>query len=112
MLNFYFTGVTRDMYATVSYTNHSGEEKSYRVETADFFRNNNAYQARVNDLAIADGNTLVTCTVYKADGSVYAQATDTMNSYVARALNAGEKYQWMESIAKFSASAYNYLRNR
>ncbi len=63
----------------------------------------------MNDLAIADGNTQVTCTVYNADGSQHAKVTDSMNSYLARAL---ETYPWMESIAKFSASAYNYLRSR
>lgn len=106
-LNFYFTGVTDDMTATVSYTDHTGNEVSVDVKPV---KNNSTYQVSVEDLAVADGNTEITCTVYNADDSEYASMTDSINSYVSRATRDNQN-EWLEYIAKVSTSAYNYLHS-
>lgn len=106
-LNLYFTGVTEGMYAEVSYTNHLGN--SVTNEPVALKKNNRTHQVSVENLVVADGDTKITCTVYNADGTVYTSVTDSINSYVYR---AKESYSWLESIAKFSSSAYAYLHTK
>ena len=103
-LNFYFTGVQEGMTAKVTYTDHLGN--SVTDEPVEFKKNNSTYQASVEGLVVADGDTAITCKVYNQDGSEYTSVTDSINSYVFR---AKESYPWLENIAKFSASAYDYL---
>lgn len=106
VLNFYFTGVTNGMYAQIEYTGHYGKKVSYRAEYTDFVKNNSTYKLSVDGLAVSDGNTLVTCTVYNADGSQYASVTDSVNSYLARFKT---EHPWMEYVVRFISSTYNYL---
>ena len=105
-LNFYFTGVKSGMYAMISYTDYCNKAEEYRMEYTDFVKNNRAHKVSVDTLAVADGNTMVTCTVYNADRSVYAEVKDSMNSYLARFM---DEYPLMESIAKFISSTHDYM---
>ena len=106
VLNFYFTGITEGMYAQISYTDYLGKAVSYRVEYTDFVANNNTHKLSANKLAVADGNTLVTCTVYNADGTQYASVTDSMTSYLARFL---PEHPWFGYMVKFISSTHDYM---
>ena len=81
--------------------NHNGK----KVEETLAVENNNGYSmVSVNSLAIADYRTLVTVTLYNADGSVAGSAVDSMASYVARS-----KTDLGKAIMKFGSSAYAYF---
>ena len=89
------------MYAEVTYTNYRGVAKT---ETLAVENNNGYAMVSVNSLAFADYETMVTCTLYNADGTVAGSATDSMASYAARANNTLAK-----ALMKFCASAYAYF---
>ena len=89
------------MYAEVTYTNYRGVAKT---ETLAVENNNGYAMVSVNSLAFADYETMVTCTLYNADGTVAGSATDSMASYAARANN-----ELADALMKFCASAYAYF---
>ena len=89
------------MYAVVTYTDHNGKSVSNTLAV----ENNAGFtMVSVNSLAIADYRTLVTCTVYNADGEIVGSAVDSMESYVARSGN-----DLGAAIMRFGASAYAYF---
>ena len=91
-------------YALVSYTDHTGTEKSnIRLEGK---KNNSVYEFVLNEIVVADGRCLLTIEFYKADGTKVLTVQDSMESYTAR--NA-DIYPLAEKMLAFSDSAYNYL---
>ena len=106
LLTPYFNNITPDMYAIVSFTDHLGVVHETRVEGSDFLPNGNMYGVVCNELVVADGDQLVTVTVYDAEGNVVASASDTVNSYLARQMGGAEIF---EMVAKFTTSAYAYF---
>jgi hypothetical protein len=106
-LTMYFNNITPDMYAVVSFTDHKGEAHETRVEGSAFAKyNDGIYGVDVDELVVADGNQLVTVTVYDADGNVVATAIDSVNSYAARQAGSNELF---EMVAKFTTSAYAHF---
>ena len=106
-LTMYFQKITTDMYAVVSYTDHDGNAQELTVSGSDFAQyNENIYGVTVETLAVADGDQLVTVTVYDADGNAVAGASDTVNGYLSRMMSGDEIF---EAIAKFTNSAYAYF---
>ena len=89
------------MTAVVTYTNYKGVAVTEIAQVED---NNGFAMVSVNSLAFADYETLVTITLYNADGTVAGSVTDSMASYAARANNALAK-----ALMKFGASAYAYF---
>ena len=64
---------------------------------------------RVNQIAVADGRTMVTVTVHKADGSVHGSVVDSLEGYIARVIDKEqEKAQLYKKILMFADSTYNY----
>ncbi len=107
MLTMYFTSITPDMYAVISFTDHKGNVHENRVEGDAFSKyNSTTYGVVVDDLVVADGDQLVTVRVYNADGSLVANASDTINSYAVRQGGSDPLYEMVE---KFTASAYAYF---
>jgi hypothetical protein len=77
------------------------------VEGSDFYQfSSTVYGVMVDELVVADGNQLVTVTVYNTDGSVVAYGTDSVNSYAARQMGKDALY---EMVMKFTNSAYAYF---
>jgi len=105
-MSMYFSNLNADMYAIVTFTDHHGNAKNVRIEGEDFIKNGSYHQININELVVADGRQLVTCTVYDAAGNVVASATDSMESYVAR---NGAAHPHLVPIMKFSDSAYAYF---
>jgi hypothetical protein len=106
VLTQYFKNVTADMYAVVSFKDHKGNAHETRVDGSDFVVKGDLYGVDVKDLVIADGDQMVTVTVYDAQGNVVASATDSINSYCARQLGDDALF---ESVVKFTTSAYAFF---
>ena len=92
-----------DMYATIEFTSHTGSKVSWTVPASQMEQD---VVVCVDQMVVADGRMPVTVTVYNADGTVHATATDSMESYIARMSSQHAVY---EMILKFSDSAYNYF---
>ena len=99
VLNMYFNGLTSDMTAKVTFTDHNNQPVTADAVIADGI-------VYVDQIVVADARQLVTVTVYDANGSVYGTATDSLESCVARASASDTIYQ---AIMKFADSAYAYL---
>ena len=107
MMTMYFQNVTRDMYAKITFTDHKGNAHEIRVDGSEFSKyNSSVYGVVIDDLVVADGDKLVTVTVYDANGNQVAYATDTVNSYAVRMVEGDMLY---EMVMKFTTSAYAYF---
>ena len=96
------------LYAIATYTDHYGNDKEVRIEGADFIKYNSTLcQVSITGMAVADYKSLVSCTVYNADGVALANAADSVESYAAR--NADFLGATVEAIVKFGASSYNFF---
>ncbi len=95
----------------VNFTDHYGTAKEQKVNvTVD----GNFVIVCVEGMAIADFSTLVTCTLYGADGTVLSAVTDSVESYTCRMAAELQKngVDLGDAIAKFGTSAYAYFRSR
>ena len=101
LLNFFFKGVAEGMYAEVSFGTTTVTMAFEEFEQY----NGNIYKIPVDDIALAESFELVTVTVYNADGTVHGEATDSVESYIARSAASDLN----EAIMKFAASAKVYF---
>ena len=103
----YFKGLTEDMTARVSFTNHAG-----RVIDEDLGEHD-GNRFVIDQLVVADARQKITVTVYNADGGVYSTYIDSLESYTARARVAQAKgVELYEEIMNFADSAKVYLENK
>ena len=95
-------------YAEISYTDFKGEEVT---KTVTQYSTNGDYYVFTPDFVVAaDGRCLLNIKFYKADGTEVVAVTDSMESYVARAVEKNpEKYNWMQQMMIYSDSARAYL---
>jgi len=107
MLTMYFENINTDMYAMITFTDHKGNAHEIRVDGSDFTKySSTVYGVVIDDLVVADGDKLVTVTVYNSNGNRVAYATDTVNSYAVRMVEGDMLY---EMVMKFTTSAYAYF---
>jgi len=106
MLRMAFNNVDQNMYAIISFTNHSGRECEIFVDGSEFEMTGEVAAITIDDIVVADGRMPVTVTVYGPDDQVVASATDSMESYIARMSESDELFL---QILKFSDSAYRYF---
>ncbi len=96
------------LYAIAIYINHYGHAKSVRVEGTDFIKYSSSLcQVSITGMAVADYKSVVSCTVYNANGVALASASDSVESYANR--NAASLGATVDTIVKFGASSYNYF---
>ena len=107
-MNLYFTNLTDDMTATVTFDDHLGQPREVVVPGTDFITNGKCKVINVSEIVAADGRQPVTCTIRSGD-QVVASVTDSLESYVARM--SGD-YPWLMEIMKFSDSARSYLHSK
>jgi len=109
LLNMMFSGLrgadVSEMYATIRYTDYTGADKSFTVPGSDFGTYGIYKSVTVDQIVLADASQPVTVTVCNADGSVYGEGTDSVESYVARV--DGALYR---TIMNFAASAKSFLQ--
>ncbi len=105
--NGYFSDVTDDMTAEVSYTDHLGNPITH---TAKLVPNGSYHQVAVDSLVIADANQLVTITVKDSNGDVYAFRSESINGYLYRTIAAKPEFEPLaRAMAKFTTSAHTAL---
>ena len=108
--NAYFTGVTGDMHAEVSFTNHLNKLVTETIPYEGFVMNNGFYQLSVKSLVVADANQQITIVVKDSTGKVHASVTDSINGYLARAIPSQEKFAALgKAMAKFTTSVREAL---
>ncbi|MBQ8248950.1 MAG: metallophosphoesterase [Clostridia bacterium] len=96
------------LYAVATYTDHYGNSKEVRIEGADFIKYSSTLcQVSITGMAVADFRSVVSCTVYNADGAAVANASDSVESYASR--NAASLGATVDTIVKFGESSYNYF---
>ena len=96
-----FKNMTSDMYAVYTYTNAAGKEQTVRVEGTDFvIIGGKPAGVELSALVYADARALVNVTLYKADGTVYGTATDSIESCSLR--SGGDVFV---ALMKFADSA-------
>jgi hypothetical protein len=105
-LTMYFQNITTDMYAVVKFTDHKGNVHETRVDGTEFVKNGVYYGVVVDELVVADGDQLVSVTVYNANGKAVASGSDTVNSYAVRMSGGDPLY---DAVMKFTTSAYAYF---
>ena len=108
-LNFVFDAsvINTGMYAEATYTDHDNNPRTITIPGTDFLtEGKNGLMVSVTGMAVADYNQAVTCTVYNADKTVVIAATDSVGSYLGRALQV-ETHELFDMILKFCYSAYN-----
>ena len=96
-------------YAIASYTNHYGEEVKTRIEKADFLVSGGYWLINASGLAVADGNTKVTLTLYDSSDKALSTNVDSLESYCGRARDTSNQLDLYECLLKFSRSAYAYF---
>lgn len=101
-----FKGVTTDMYATYSYTDHLGTKQVITVAGKDFVDVGGMYAIELNQMVYADARYEVMITVFYADGTVYGSAKDSIESYANR---FAATMPLVEALMKFTDSAKTYL---
>lgn len=103
LLNMAFKNGVQGMYATVSFVDHYGKQVN---ATADLKISGGYAVVDIDEIAVADGRQPVTVTVYNANGSVHATATDSVEGYLAR-VSALDPLFVM--IMKFADSAHAFF---
>ena len=90
------------MKAVVTFTNHYDKlvEQEVNVDVSGSY-----VTVSVEEMAIADFGTMVTCTLYSANGTELGAVTDSVESYSAR-MGLGNLG---DTIAKLGASAYAFF---
>lgn len=101
-----FYGMNRSMYAVYYYTDHCGNVRSVMVDGKDFIMAGTLYGIELSQLVYADARQLVTVKVYNADGTLYAGAKDSIESYVDR---SGTTDPLFDALMRFADSAKVYL---
>jgi len=110
VLHVWLKGVTSDMYAEVSYTNHTGTAVKNTVAFSEFtYRGSGIYSVPVDGLVVADGGQVATVKLYKADGTLVGTVTESIESYIKFQLTIGDANGLYDATAKFITSAYNYF---
>ncbi len=104
--NGYFSGVTDDMTAEISYTDHLDNDISYH---ATLVPNGSYHQVAVDTLVIADANQLVTITVKDSNGDVYAYRRQSINGYLHSTMDDINFIPLAKAMAKFTKSAHTAL---
>ncbi len=109
ILTFYFEHLTPDMIAKITYTDAYGENQSLTVDGSEFYYNDSigCYGVDVPVNAY-DAQQLIKCQVYSGD-SVFAEASDSVESYLCRAIAAYPNTAVFKSVAKYVFSAKKAL---
>ena len=104
LLRVKFNGIDSSMYAVVSFTSHTGTQKTVTIPGSEFISGGTVVV--IDDVVAADYNQDVTITVHDASGSTVASAVESVASYISRMSSGNEIYS---AVAKYCVAAYGYL---
>jgi len=108
MLRMAFSGVTKDMTAVITYTDHYDRPQRITVPGSDLELTGSTAVVTIDEIVVADARQDVTVQILDSQGNVVASATDSVASYIAR-MRQEEEDPLYESILKFADSAYLYF---
>lgn len=114
VLNFVFDGITDDndhiLQAEIRFTNIRGEEKVYELTKAPVVKKyeDYGYKLTVEQITFADASQPVTVKIKNPDGSIYAEATDSVESYICRKGGNEAVAELYGNLMKFSSSLRQY----
>ena len=101
-----FKDMTKDMYATVEFTDHFGVAQKYDYAPEDIDWSLGVGAIFIDTLVLADARQEVTIKIYNADGSLFTECHDSIEAYLARSENvAGVE----AAITRFADTAYAFL---
>ena len=100
-----FDNVDASMYAIVTFQDHYGANHSFRIEGSEFQTNGTV--VAIDEIVTADYKQMVKVQVFNADNDLVAEAEESVESYLARAVTGGNVLY--EMIAKFTYAAYEYF---
>ncbi|MBQ9968679.1 MAG: hypothetical protein IJO88_08155 [Oscillospiraceae bacterium] len=112
LLNMYFergTDAVEDMSAVVSFEDYRGNEQT--AEVAVTAHSAALCRVTVDQVVLADARQDVSVKVYAADGSLYGETVDSVESYVARTVGT-DMDALSAAVMKFSDAARVYLLGR
>lgn len=107
-----FSGITdtTGMHATISYENLNGELIESTVPAEELIYSNGYYGVEVNTVAPAEARSMITVTMYDADGNVYGYGTDSIEGYAQRQISNNRPLATMcDLIMRFADSSKAYL---
>lgn len=112
---FYFDGITdvTNMSAVITYTDHYGDAHTQNIAGSDFSSNSGYYGPRVTGIAVADGNTPITCRLMK-DGEIVETVTSSVTSYAVATVDKNKETdpvltELCNYLMKFIYSAHTYF---
>jgi len=104
-----------DMYAVYEYTSHAAPGQPATVVSKEVKGENfhdripqSLYGVDVTTLSIVDGHQPITCTLYNADGSVAAVATDSIGGYAMRNKDNGAIFRDMMQFVDSALAYFDY----
>ncbi len=113
VMKVYFRNLSRDMYATYSYTDHYGKQKTGRVNGQAFYERdaaNKIYGVPITGMSMGDYNQVVTVKVYHADSTQLYSMQDSMGSYLRRQMDKSSDSIY-SVMADAMGAAYQYLHS-
>ena len=102
------------MKAEIKFVNHLGNEIGATVQGSEFAKVTSGgaklIGIKIPSLVLADMKQIINVKVYNADGSLYGEVDDSIESYIWFARNNNmSSEEVMNALAKVSTSAHNYL---
>ena len=111
VLNMYHYPITTDMRAVIKYTDYDGIAHEVSVDGDEFSARGDLLGIVVDELVVADGYQIVTCEIYDENDNLISTTTDSIESYVARAMSSTLADPVFENLLKFVYSAREYFLN-
>jgi hypothetical protein len=102
---FYFTNLSRDMYAEVEYIDIYNKTQKMTIPGSQFITNSGYLGVNIDGLPAGDGKQLISCTVYDQNGNPVADAKDSVEGYIAR-MSQQDKLYTMVMRFVVSSKAY------
>ena len=110
LMKLFFSGVTETMTAVIEFTDSYNNYKKIDVAASEFVANGSYKYIAVDELAVADYASVVTCTVYDGE-EVHAVAQLSVEQYLKKIKENGDTDPLYDKIMKFATSAGKYLHN-
>ena len=99
--------VTKSMKAVITYTDADGKVQTITVNGSDFkSHTNNRWRIEIKGLTALDADTVFTCNIYSGS-TLKASASDSINSYLSRAVNGGGGDLYLMAL-RYNQSARAY----
>lgn len=101
--------VTSDMYAKISYEDILYGQTEFTVRGDKFVQQGDLTKIVLDQIAVSNVGQLVTCSIYDSNDQLVSTTTDSIESYLARAMD--ENPTLYSAIMQFAVGACNYFKD-